>query len=670
MTRRIAEPAWLHPLMTEWADPVLHSIWARTGDVERAQFLTRQVFLRAAHQAGSETPALADLFQLADRLTPNGRVPAAPWESGTRRLSLRDRRACWLALYGRWSFRDLAAAENRSTSSLMAALARLAHVMGEGVPAEDEGAWRAWLSEHGPPPLPVGVRFRWGDWDPQAPLERTRIIRPRHVLMAAAVALMLGGWVWHTEAAAAAQRAAIPRLPFAEQPSTTMFHIIVARGVPVARHAFGSASATPVPAERLTDAFTRYDIATTSPGHPTRDYQVGSLHVAWARNQAGVGLIVSDPTGAPVTVVNLASGGTAVHGAVEPGYRVYGFTGLAGAVRVTEAGQSTVLAWAAGLNTGIESGAWSPVAGQRPPRGPDGSRVYAPPPGPGTALGVLADGVLWQTRTGWWLLPPNGAPLPMILPPGGPSAPQQIVSLWPPYPGVTNEVMAYENWQANGGGPASVWWNLATERMGVVSNSLPVLTVDAGWIEGGQTNAVRSYGSPPATLPLSQAFVTAGAWAQSLFIQSYATHSSVYGTYNWARRTWTPAPVQRQEVWGVVPFPEWGPTYVRPGGWAGINTGLALPGPMTVRLTPANGRTPTSFTVSVRQTFFAGTRWVAVASRLHPNLVRVGWPDAGGRLVWHGVQAPVGSVIHATTDFLYWTSAGHTYIWVPPFQPY
>ena len=670
MTRRPAEPAWLHPLMMEWADPVLHSVWARAGDGERAQHLTRQVFLRALRLAGPETPAIADLFQLAERLLPGGRVSEAPWEAGLRRLSLRDRSRCWLALYGRWSFADLAAAENLTAPSLTAALERLARAMGESAPADDEAAWRDWLSEHGPPPLPAGVRFRWGDWDPRAPVERTRLVRPRHLLVATAVALVVGGWVWHTEAVAAARQAAIPRLPFAEQPSTTMFHIVVAQGVAVERRAFGTASAAAVPAERLTAAFTRYDIATTSPGHPTRAYQVGSLQVAWARNQAGVGLIVADPAGAPVTVVNLARAGTTVHGAVEPGYRVYGFTGLAGAVRITEAGHHTTLAWAAGLNTGIESGAWSAAAGQRPPSGPDGSRVYASPPGPGTALGVLSDGVLWQTKTGWWLLPPKGAPLPLILPPGGPSAPQQIVTMWPPYPGVTNEVMAYENWQATGGGPTSVWWNLATERIGAASNTLPVLTVDAGWIGGGQTNAVMSYASPPATLPLSQDFVTAAAWAQSLFIQSYATHSAVYGTYNWAHRTWTPAVVQRQDVWGVVPFPAWGPTYVRPSGEAGVNTGLPLPGPMTVSLTPANGRTPTSFTVSARQAFFAGARWVVMASTQHPNLVRVAWPDAAGQLSWHAVQAPVGSVIHATTNFLYWTAAGHTYVWLPPFQPY
>lgn len=669
--RSAGEPAWLHPLMMEWADPVLHSVWARTGDVELAQHLTRQVFLRAARLAGSETPAIAELFQLAERLTPGRRQASRPWEAGLLRLSLRDRRSCWLALYGRWSFADLASAQNLTAEALMGALAGLARAMGAPTPA-DEAGWRDWLSAHGPPPLPPGVRFRWAEWDPRGPVERTRIIRPRHVLVATAVAIILGAWVWHTEAVAAAQQAAIPRLPFAEQPSTLMFHIVVAPGVPVASHPFGSSALTPVAAQRLTAAFTRYDIATASPGHPTRAYQVGSLQVAWARNEAGVGLIVADPAGEPLTVMNLAHGGTTVVGTVEPGYRVYGFTGLAGAVRVTEAGRHTTLAWAAGLNAGIESGAWSTAAGHPAPRGPGGSRRYAAPPGPGTALGVLADGVVWQTNTGWWLLPTQGAPLPLVRPPGGPSAPEQIENVWPPYPGVTNEVMAYENWQANGGGPTSVWWNLATERMGVSSYLAGGPTVAAGWINDSGSGVLDTYSSPPARLPLPHDAIDLVAWGHSVFVQQWVNEAPTRtGTYNWAHRTWSVARVVQTTEWQVAALPRWGPTYVDVVGQDMMNRqGVPVSGPYTVRFVSANGVYRVTVALPRGSILKAGARWVVMASTQHSNLVRVAWPDAAGELSWHAVQAPAGRPIHVTVNFLYWTAAGHTYIWVPPFQPY
>ncbi len=658
--------------MMEWADPVLHRLWVRTGDAARAQHLTRQVFLRALHLAGPEVPAIADLFQLAERLTPGGqRRSDAPWEAGLLRLPLRDRRVGWLALYGRWSFEDLAAAENLSAVALMASLGRLARVMGQPLPPDDEGAWRRWLAEHGPPPLPAGAGFRWRDWDPRAPVERTRRIRPRHVLVALAGALVLGGWVWHTEAA---RRAAIPRLPFAEQPATTMFHIVVAHGVPVQRRPFGSTSAAPVPGARLTAAFTRYDIATTSPGHPTRAYQVGSLQVAWVRNQAGVGLIVADPTGAPVSVVNLASGGGAVHATAEPGYRVYGFDGLAGAVRITEDGHHTIVAWAAGLNEGIESGAWS-VATERRPRGPEGGRAYAAPPGPGIAVGVLADGVLWQTKSGWWLLPPSGPPLPLILQPGGASAPHQFASLWPPYPGASNEVLAYEYWQSIGGGPSNIWWNLASERMGVVSSGFGAaggLPVSVGWVSDSGAGVLDTYASPPAHVALPASAIALAAWGHSVFVQQWRRGAPWRtGTYSWAHRTWTLAHVVQTTEWQVAALPHWGPTYVDVVGQDMMNReGVPLSGPCTVRFVSATGRERAAVALPRGSILTAGARWVVMASSQHPNQVRAAWPDAAGRLTWHVVQAPAGAVIHQNAQFLYWTAGGHTYTWVPPFQPY
>lgn len=662
--------------MMEWADCVLHLAWTATRSADQAQHLTRQVFLAARRGVAEEMPRPADLLERAAHLARRWGEGAssAPWEAALRRLSRAERRCCWLALYGPWSFGDLAASEQVSADFLIQSLEHWARAMAVPEPDPAEGAdresrWRHWLTQHGPDPLPPSLGFRWREWDPKARLDRSIRLRPREWLAVAAVVLSLGGLAWHVSAAAAARRAAIPTLPFTPQPSTTALHVVVARGVAVYAHNFGAAVSAAVPARRLSSAYSRYAIATASPGHPSRAYQVGALQVAWARTLAGVSLIVADPANIPMSVTNLASGGRAVPGTAEPGYRVYGFLGLAGAVRVVEGRHTTVLAWADGLYAGVESGAWTLAAGHAPPPGPDGSRVYAAPPGSGTALGVIADGVLWQGhQSAWWLLPTRGPTLPLIA--EGTSAPaQEIASLTAPYPAASNQVMAWENWQANGGGASEVWWNLASERLGALSgNFFPNQEVARGWIGTGQTGSLMTYASPPASLALPRAAAGLAAWGESIFAQEFQGASSIYGTYNWAHRTWTPAPVQPHAFWGAVALPQWGPTYVRSGGWAGENTGLPLAGPMTVSLTPASGRPPSTFRVAAGHTLFVAARWLVVASVRHPGRVAVGWPNAAGKLQWHRLDAP--APVHAAQDFLYWTTARHTYVWVPPFQPY
>ena len=668
-------PRWLHPLMMEWADSVLHLAWIATRKPDQAQHLTRQVFLAARRRAGEEMPRPADLLERAAHLGRRwGEEAPAPWESALRRLPRAERRCCWLALYGPWSFGDLAASEQVPAPYLTQSLEHLARAMAVPEPDPAEGGdsefrWGHWLKEHGPDPLPPSMSFRWREWDPTGRVDHSIRIRPRQGLAVALVVLSLGGFAWHVSAAAAARRAAIPILPFTPQPSTAALHLVVAHGVAVAAHNFGSPVSAAVPARRLSAAYNRYAIATASPGHPSRAYQVGALQVAWARTRAGVGLIVADPSNGPVAVVNLASGGRPVQGTAEPGYRVYGFAGLAGAVRVVEAGHTTVLAWADGLYAGVQSGAWTLAAGQPAPRGPDGSHVYAAPPGSGTALGVIADGVLWKGRgTQWWLLPTRGPTLPLIAE-GTSRAAQEIASLTAPYPAASNQVLAYENWLANGRGPDEVWWNLASERLGAMpGNVFPEQPVAQGWVNDGQSGSLMTYSSPPATLALPRAPVTWAAWGHSVFAQAAEGPGAIYGTYNWARRTWKPATVQPHALWGAVAVPQWGPTYVQPGGWAGEDSGLPLPGPMTVALTPASGRPPSTFRVAAGHTLFVAARWLVVASVRHPNRVEVGWPNGAGQLEWHRIDAP--SPVHAALDFLYWTSPRHTYVWVPPFQPY
>ena len=675
------EPAWLPALMLDWADPVLHFAHDGLGQPSLAQRVTREVFLQLLQPACDEAPHAGELFDLADvrvaRHRANIPVVEGAWRAAVRRLPPEERRWCWLAAYGHWSFDVLAASASRPPDTVVLALERVWWALGStGARPHSESEWRHWLAEVGPPPPPAGLAFEWSAWNPGSPPARLPSrFRLRHALIAAAglAVAAAGALVLRNEALAA-----LPPLPFAAAASATPLHLVVEGASPVGVEPFGSSTESPLAVKTLAPGLRSYAVVTTSVANPSTAYGIGGLQVGWARGPHGLVLVLRESKGPVPVVYNLASHGQRVAGRVEPrGYVLYRFTNQAGAVRVEAAGHAAVFAWAASRGpyqwTHVDSGAWSVAAGQPVPRGANGSWVYqASPSAGGRVLGVLESGLLWEHQNRWWLLPTRGPALPLVHVLPNAQGSFQTVTPATAYPGAANEVLA----STVGSGTSSstdFWWNLAEDRWGhtaPLTAPLPlVLAPRAGWISFGPFPQLVTYGSPPSMLTMKRGINTLTAWQQWVFgpiLQANGKTTKV-GTYGWRHGTFVPARVLQTSEVAAVAFPDWGPTYVdnltAPGQGTFSNQ---VQGPATVSLTAANGGYRTTVPLSSTETLTVERRWLVVQNQSGHD-ARVGWPNGAGQLTWHTL-AP-GTVPQVGHGFLWWEQKGHTYIWMPPFMP-
>lgn len=675
------EPSWLHALMLDWADPVLHFAHDQLGQPSLAQRVTREVFLQMVHPARDEAPHAGELFDLAYvRIARHRRsnmpVSQGGWQAAVRRLPPEDRCWCWLAAYGRWSFDVLAASASLPPDTVGLALERVWWALGStGARPHSEGEWRQWLAEVGPPPPPPGVQFDWAAWNPGArPARLPSRFRPRHAVVAAAVVVVLAAAavVLHNNALAA-----VPPLPFAAAPSATTLNLVVDGGPIVAADPFGSSTGSRLAAKTLAPGLASYRIFTGSAAKPSTAYRIGAIQVGWAKGPRGVALVLRDPKGPLPAVYNLASHGQRLAGTVEPrGYVLYRFVGQAGAVRVVASGRESIFAWVAAVGPHrwihVDSAAWSVAAGQPVPRGPGGSWVYqAPPQSGGRVMGVLQSGVLWEHQSRWWLLPTRGPALPLVhVLPAGPGSFQTAQPI-AAYPGTSNQVLASLTTPAGSHGPSDIWWNLSQDRWGgttaLGSPASLVLPLRAGWVSFGPFPQLFTYGSPPSVLTMKRGINALTAWEYWVFgpILQAAGKTTAVGTYGWRHGTFVPARVVQTGEMAAVAFPDWGPTYVdnlATRGQGGFTN--AVRGPATVSLTAANGGYHTAVQLSGTETLTVERRWLVVQGR---HDARVGWPNAAGQLTWHTL-AP-GSVPQVGEGFLWWELKGHTYIWMPPFMP-
>lgn len=681
------EPAWLHALMLDWADPVLHFVHDHLDDASLAQQVTREIFLQLVHPARDEAPHAGELFELAEvrmaRHRTNSPVAEGTWQAAVMRLAPEDRRWCWLAAYGPWSFDVLAASASLPPDTVGLALERVWWGLGStGARPHSEGEWRQWLADVGPPPPPVGLTFDWSAWSPGArPPRLPSRFRPRHALMAAAVlaVVVVGAVVLRNDALAA-----VPPLPFAVAPRATVLNLVVdgepavaADGEPaVAADPFGSTTLAHLAAKALAPGLTAYRISTESAAHPSTAFGIGGLQVGWARGPHGLVMVLRISHGPAPVVYNLASHGQRVAGRVEPrGYVLYPFPGQAGAVRVQAAGHATVFSWVVPRGptswTHVDSGTWSVAAGQPVPRGADGSWVYqAPPSAGGRVQGVLQSGLLWMHQNRWWLLPTRGPAIPLVHVLPNQSGSFETMNPATAYPGSANEVLAST---VGSGTSTDRWWNLAQDRWGntaALASPLPlVLAPRAGWISLGPFPQLITYGSPPSMLTMKRGITTLTAWEHWVFgpILQANNQTTAVGTYGWRHGTFVPARVVETGEVAAVAFPDWGPTYV--DNLTAPSQGMfsdQVQGPATVSLTAANGGYRTTVQLSTTETLTVERRWLVVQSPSQHD-ARVGWPNGAGQLTWHTV-AP-GTMPQVGNGFLWWELKGHTYVWMPPFMP-
>lgn len=674
------EPAWLHALMLDWADPLLHFAHDQLGQPSLSQRVTREVFLQLVHAAGDDAPHAGDLFELAQvriaRLPTPRPVAEQPWQAAVMRLPPEDRRWCWLAAYGRWSFDVLAASASQPPDTVSLALERVWWALGStGARPHSETEWRQWLAEVGPPPPPAGLSFDWSAWSPGArPTKLPSRLRPRHALIAAAAVAVLGAgaFVLHQDALAA-----VPPLPFAAAPRAAALNLVVEGGPSVAAEPFGSSTLAHLAAKALAPGLASYRISTASAAERSTAYRIGALQVGWVPGPHGLVMVLREAAGAAPVVYNLASHGQRVGGTVAPrGYVLYRFAGQAGAVRVVASGRQAIFAWTAPGGphrwVHVDSGAWSPAAGQPVPRGAYGSWVYQGPPGSGGRVqGVLSSGLLWVQHDRWWLLPTRGPAIPLVHLLPNPAGTFLTMNPATAYPGAANEVLV----STVGGGAstgADLWWNLTQNRWGTtaaVAAPLPsVLALRAGWISLGPFPQLLTYGSPPSMLTMKRGITTLTAWEHWVFgpILQAGGKTAAVGTYGWRHGTFVPAQVVQTGEVAAVAFPDWGPTYVdnltapTPGMF-----GDEIQGPATVSLTAANGGYRTTVPLSTGETLTVERRWLVVQNPSGHD-ARVGWPNAAGQLQWHTL-AP-GTVPQVGSGFLWWAQDGHTYLWMPPFM--
>ncbi len=674
------EPAWLHALMLDWADPVLHFVHDHLAEPALAQRVTHQVFLRVLRLARDEAPHPGELFDLAEvwiaRHRANTPAVEGAWRAAMRRLHSEDRRWCSLAAYGRWSFDVLTASASLPPDTVSLALERAWWALGStGARPRSEGEWRQWLAEAGPPLPPAGLAFDWSAWNPGVrPARPPSWLRPRHALIATAalVVAAVAAIVLRNDALAA-----VPPLPFADPATATALHLVVDGAVPVGTEPFGSSQESSLAMKTLAPGLRSYAAATASLAKPSTAYGIGGLQVGWAQGPHGLVLVLRISQGPAPAVYNLASHGQRVAGTVESrGYVLYPFAGAAGAVRVEVGDHATVFAWVAGHGPQpwmhVDSGAWSIAAGQPGPRGADGSWIYqAPPRSGGLVLGVLQSGLLWVYQDRWWLLPTRGSAIPLVhvLPSGAGSLPTVIAAT--AYPGRADEVLASAV-GSGASGSAGLWWNLAEDRWGhtrPLASALPsMLALQAGWISRGPFPQLLTYGSPPSMLTMKRDLYALTAWEHWVFGPiPQAGYKWAVGTYGWRHGTFVPARVVETGEVAAVAFPDWGPTYVDNLTVPGQGTfGEQVQGPATVSLTAASGGYRTTVQLSSTETLWVERRWLVVQNPSQHDAL-AGWPDAAGQLQWHTL-AP-GTMPQVGNGFLWWERNGHTYMWMPPFMP-
>jgi hypothetical protein len=665
-------PEWLHSFMVRWADPVLHYLYGSTGDVDAAQRSTRRVFLSAARAAGGSPPRPSALFRLADHMVPppSASAPRSRWADALRGLSTQERALAALAVYGGTSVQLAARGTGPSEPSLGAALQHLRTALGEAGPDPDsEEAWRQWIGhlESFIPKAPVP--FDWDAWARDAAsLRKAPGIRPRQVGWAAAAALILAtsGYVLSLR-----NTAATPQLPFTPVAFKGRMNLVVADGTAVAAHPFGSAKPKALAGTAISPAFESYQVQTITAATPSAAYEIGPINAGIAVDSQGTALVLRMTGGQVPQVYNLAGQGQLVAATSEPGgYLVYQFVGNAGAVRVEAAGKAVTLAWAEANGpepfVHVESGVWSPAAGQPLAQGPLGSRVFAAPPGKGSAVGVLSDGVLWESVSRWWLVPAAGPAIPLMRITQSSVPPVNLTIIGSPYPTSANEVVMQFPMASNGNGSA-LWWNLAEDRWGSTATvELPGLfLVPAGWIQSLPPTFMSS-AAPPALKRLPLSFLALAGQGHEVFGETIERGGIVKnpGTYNWATRTFTPARVAGPTAQGVVVLPGWGPTWVEVPGAQEGSMSNSVPGPATVKLVAFNGKHQTTVTLGVGEQLRLMGEWLLEAST-SGHAASAAWPNTAGELVWHVINP--GTAVYSGTDYLYWAADGHTYVWMPPF---
>ena len=687
MAKSAGEPAWLHALMLDWADPLTHFAYDHLGKLAESQALARQVFLRLLHPAPEEAPHAGDLFERADLLMRRrGRAEekgGGGWLAAVRRLSPEDRRWCWLAAYGPWSFEVLAASAGMPPDTVSLALERAWWGLNStGARPRSEAEWRQWLAEVGPPAPPAHLTFDWAAWNPGArPPRMPSRIRPRHAAVMAAVLVLLGVGA---DAVRSAALASVPPLPFPAGTAVAL-RLLVDQGPPVDRASFGAGAGGTLPSVRVAPGLARYQVTSDRASDLSAAYQIGRLQVAWAKSPHGMALVIRNPAGPAPTVYNLASRGQRVKGLEEAhGFVVYQFPGLAGAVRVEPAGrpsQGTTLAWAplAGPHRWIhvDSGVWSAAAGQPVPRGPGGTWVYeAPPVAGGRVVGVLASGVLWERQGRWWLLPVRGPAVPLVHVLAGSPGSLQAATPLAPYPGAAESVLVSVVDPAQTRGSSTLWWNLARGQWEHITLNAPgflTQALRAGWVLPGPTPQLVTYGSPPGLLTMGQDMWVLAAWDHQVFGLKLSAGGAVAGagTYGWRHRTYTPAALRQSGE--AEAFPVWGPTYLSRAPLGGaprqVFSNGSIKGPATIYLTAANGQHRATVQLGRTDTLLWERRWLLVESAAGGHrTMKAAWPNAQGRLTWHVLATGSASNLQSGPGFVSWQKNGHTYIWMPPFE--
>ena len=679
-------PPWLRAYMEQWALPVLRYSYRLTQSADAAQRTARQVFLRLLRQGGSEAPRPTVLFQQAGRAALPSAAPDAVWHRALSRLSARDRALAALALYSGLVAPEAARQAGVSTDRLAAVLRRLQALLGQSgtaaMPAEE------WIRSLEPAPSASEIKFDWEAWTQEADACARRMgfrARPRHWGWAAAAALVLaaGGYALALRTAAAA-----PSLPFTPTALRGGMNLLVARGTPVAFQPFGAAARGAVAAKSVAPGFQMYSVRTITAAAPSAAYRIGPIRAGLAVSRGGTALVLRAPGGVAPAVYNLAAQGQLLAGTAEPGgYFVYQFAGKAGAVRVVEEAQAAVtLAWAEGTGphafVHVDSGAWSPVAGQPLPTGPLGSRVLSGPPGAGAASGVLADGVLWSgSGSRWWLLPAAGPAIPLMRVVPSPSSPSHLMNVAPPYPTSTNEVIVHFPFfndfsNPNGTQPPTQWWNLAQDRWGATAIPLEptrfLVPLANGWVAFG-LSAFASNATPPALARISAPYFVLNGLGHQLFVATLKANGggavTSSGTYNWATRRFARARASAPPLLAnaqVLALPVWGPTWAAQQG-PQQQSSLSFHGPATVALTAFSGQHHATIVLSAGERLYSMGRWLFETSA--SGKAAAAWPNRHGQLTWHPLNP--GPAVRLSTEpqgeFVYWVANGHTYVWMPPF---
>jgi len=396
------------------------------------------------------------------------------------------------------------------------------------------------------------------------------------------------------------------------------------------------------------------------------------LHFGLAANGTAATALVLDGAG-PATVVPLQPNARPLRPALARGpYAVYLLPGVAGAVRVTTARRQVILTWSRPVSVPgvtLDSPIWSTAASPLPYTGP---ATVAAPPTTGRVVGYLPAGVLWRTSRTVWLLRQTGGPLP-------------ILAISPTIAGTPIGL------QMGAGNPVSAsvlltvvspvqsgefWWNLATGTFHPAPDAghWPFIAPTGfGWFSLGLPLAVTTYTSGHTRVLPNPLFIAVAASGHEvlgvpLYHHANGNSNGPLSVYNWVTGRVVPTPVQSvggQPAVSPTSAPNDSANLVLPG-WG--FTLAEFPGPSnpggTLTLVSADGRRLYREDLSPGTTILAGQTFLVKTVAGSPG-IWAGWPDAGGRFLWHlvGHGTPLMGRRH-----LYWVSGGKLHVWGPPLR--